>query len=169
MDERIRQLIEQIPEKPPRSVLQPHVHLIRQLRRKRLTYRAIARLLHAEYGVSVHWTTIHSFLKVRARRRCDEIRPKYELPDEGAAEPSPVHREATFGAPPAAQFRTAAEQAAFFEELKRRKRTPPPPPPKSAFHYEPGEPLRLITDADELEKSTALVEKLRKGTQTGGQ
>ena len=90
MDERIRQLLDQIPENPPRSKLEPHIDLIRQLRRKKLTYRQIADFLQTHLSVSVHWTTIHAFLKVRARHRCDVLGPKYELPPlQKAAAPPP--------------------------------------------------------------------------------
>ena len=81
MDEKARQLLDQIADHPPRSVLQPHLQLIRQLRRKRFTYRGIARFLQTELGLSVHWTTIHSFLEVRTRRRCDEVLSQDQLPD----------------------------------------------------------------------------------------
>ena len=34
MDERVRALLEKVPEKPPRSKLEPHLEVIRELRRK---------------------------------------------------------------------------------------------------------------------------------------
>ena len=38
MDERIRKLLDNIPERQPRSRLEPHIDVIRELRRKRRSY-----------------------------------------------------------------------------------------------------------------------------------
>ena len=39
-----------LPPKPPRSKLEPHRELIRELRRKGRTYREVARLFHERLG-----------------------------------------------------------------------------------------------------------------------
>jgi hypothetical protein len=41
------------PPKPPRSKLEPHRELIRELRRKGRTYREVARLFHERLGLHV--------------------------------------------------------------------------------------------------------------------
>ena len=127
----MRQLLAELPDAPPRSKLEPHVDLIRQLRRKRFTYREIAEFLKVHLGMSIHWTTIHAFLKVRARHRCDVLRPKYEMPPPEPAETT---------APPAL---TAADIRARIEALKQRARQPKPET-KPIFEYEEGKPLTLI-------------------------
>jgi hypothetical protein len=43
-----KNILEPLPEKPPRSKLEPHRELIRELRRKGRTYREVARLFHAQ-------------------------------------------------------------------------------------------------------------------------
>jgi hypothetical protein len=48
MDPTLLSLLETIPQKPPRSKLETHRELIRQLRRKGCTYRDIVRILFAE-------------------------------------------------------------------------------------------------------------------------
>jgi hypothetical protein len=88
------------PPKPPRSKLEPHRDLIRELRRKGRTYREVARLFHERLGLHVALSTLHSFVKVRAKHR---KRTQFELPPTGlAAADSPVlERVAALKAKPA--------------------------------------------------------------------
>jgi hypothetical protein len=71
-----------LPPTPPRSKLEPHRELIRELRRKGHTYRAVARLFQERLGLSVAPSTLHSFVKVRAKHR---KRTQFELPPLEAA------------------------------------------------------------------------------------
>ena len=75
--------------KPPRSKLEPHRDLIRELRRKGQTYRDVARLFQERLGLYVAPSTLHSFVKVRAKHR---KRSQFELPpmELSATEVSPV-------------------------------------------------------------------------------
>lgn len=66
-----------LPPKPPRSKLEPHRELIRELRRKGRTYRDIARIFGERLHLSVTPSTIHSFVKVRAKHR---KQVQFELP-----------------------------------------------------------------------------------------
>jgi len=137
VDEKLRQLLAEIPESPPRSKLEPHLDVIRQLRRKRLTYREIAAFLQTHAGVSVHWTTIHAFLKVRARRRCDVLLPKYEMP-----EPMPA-------APPQSAPRTAVDYVAMRRQIAEEARAKEVKAQvKPRFTYD-GEPLILMPSPEE--------------------
>ena len=77
MDPTLLSLLETIPQKPPRSKLETHRELIRQLRRKGCTYRDIVRILRERAGLDVAVSTIHSFIKVRAKHR---KQVQYELP-----------------------------------------------------------------------------------------
>ncbi len=77
MDPTLLSLLDSIPQKPPRSKLETHRELIRQLRRKGCTYRDIVRILHERVGLDVAVSTIHSFIKVRAKHR---KQVQYELP-----------------------------------------------------------------------------------------
>ena len=77
-----------LPPKPPRSKLEPHRDLIRELRRKGQTYRDVARLFHERLGLYVAPSTLHSFVKVRAKHR---KRTQFELPPiQLATEESPA-------------------------------------------------------------------------------
>lgn len=74
-----------LPPKPPRSKLEPHRDLIRELRRKGQTYRDIARIFGERLHLSVTPSTIHSFVKVRARHR---KQVQFELPPATMEVPS---------------------------------------------------------------------------------
>jgi len=82
MDEKLRALLDQIPEKPPRSKLEQHLEVIRELRRKGRTYQEIAQFFTAHLNLTVAASTIHAFIQVRARRR--HPRPQVELPPAAA-------------------------------------------------------------------------------------
>ena len=114
--------ISDLPPKPPRSKLEPHRQLIRELQRKGRTYREVSRLFGERLGLQVAPSTLHSFVKVRARQRKQvqfEL-PAVELP---SAEPPVSARLAAFKAQPKVQ------------ESKR-----------SRFVFRENEPLTLSTD-----------------------
>jgi hypothetical protein len=113
------------PPKPPRSKLEPHRELIRELRRKGRTYREVARLFHERLGLHVALSTLHSFVKVRAKHR---KQTQFELPSVGqAATESPVlERVAALKAKPTVR------------EAKRDR-----------FVFRENEPLTLTTNGGE--------------------
>ncbi|MGB6134719.1 MAG: hypothetical protein WBG54_23280 [Acidobacteriaceae bacterium] len=77
MEPVLQSILESLPPKSPRSKLEPHRELIRELRRKGRTYREVARLFHERLGLYVAPSTLHSFVKVRAKHR---KRTQFELP-----------------------------------------------------------------------------------------
>jgi hypothetical protein len=91
--------IDNLPDKPPRSKLEPHRELIRELRRKGRTYREVAQLFHERLGLYVAPSTLHSFVKVRAKHR---RRAQFELPplDSAAAQTPGLDRVAVLRAKP---------------------------------------------------------------------
>jgi hypothetical protein len=92
-----------LPPKPPRSKLEPHRELIRELRRKGRTYREVSRLFAERLGLQVAPSTLHSVIKVRARNR---KQVQFELPPADVVreiEPTPNSRVAAFRAKPIAQ------------------------------------------------------------------
>ena len=70
-------ILESLPPKSPRSKLEPHRELIRELRRKGRTYREVALLFQERLGLYVAPSTLHSFVKVRAKHR---KQTQFELP-----------------------------------------------------------------------------------------
>lgn len=72
------------------SKLEPFRDFIAAERRKGTTYRRIAELLATEKGVTVDYSTIHAFVKVRSKPR----RKVITMLDESDEEPSPQSRKA---------------------------------------------------------------------------
>ena len=105
--------IDNLPEKPPRSKLEPHRELIRELRRKGRTYREVAHLFEERLGLNVAPSALHSFVKVRAKHR---KRTQFELPPiQLATADSPVlDRVSAFKAKPL--VRTAKPTRFVFRE-----------------------------------------------------
>ena len=68
MDPNISKLLDEIPEKPPRSKLELHADVIATLRQKRRTYREIAEFFRDHLAITVAPSTIHDFVRVRRRR-----------------------------------------------------------------------------------------------------
>jgi hypothetical protein len=67
MDESIQDLLNKLPAKAPRSKLEPHRTLIFELLAKWWTYRDIAALFSDQLKISVAPSTLHNFVKVRAK------------------------------------------------------------------------------------------------------
>jgi hypothetical protein len=127
MDPTLLSLLETIPQTPPRSKLETHRELIRQLRRKGCTYRDIVRILHERVGLDVAVSTIHSFIKVRAKHR---KQVQYELP--------PLEPESSLNtrlSPDDVASRIAALKAKPVEQNGKPKH----------FHFEESEPLKLVS------------------------
>jgi hypothetical protein len=127
MDPTILSLLDAIAQKPPRSKLETHRELIRQLRRKGCTYRDIVRILRERVGLDVAVSTIHSFIKVRAKHR---KQLQYELPP-----PEPDSPVSARMSPDDVASRIAALKAKPVEHKAKPKH----------FHFEESEPLKLVS------------------------
>ena len=146
MDETLRQLLDQLPVRAPRSKLEPHTEVIRVLRQKRRTYAEIAAFLREHLQLSVAPSTIHDFVKTRARQARRTKTQPLELPPAGAApwEP-PAGRSPVIDSPlPAPAPAPATDEG---RERMRALRAQPPPAPAPAkpsrFAFDPTEPLTL--------------------------
>lgn len=111
-----------LPPKPPRSKLEPHRELIRELRRSGRTYREVARLFSDRLGFHVAPSTLHSFLKVRARHR----------------------KQVQFELPPLAQ--AVAETATSNQIAALKAKLPAGEPKRTRFVFRENEPLTLSSD-----------------------
>jgi hypothetical protein len=136
MDEKIRTLIEQTPEKPPRSKLEPHEDLIRELRRKRCTYQDIAQFFAEYLNLKVAPSTIYAFVRARARRRRDRAEWRSAENTEGLSHSTIIANNANV--------------RRGVEEFQRQPLSEEPEKPQ--FHYDENEPLRLIHNTTEVSK-----------------
>ena len=118
-------ILESLPPKSPRSKLEPHRELIRELRRKGRTYREVALLFHERLGLYVAPSTLHSFVKVRPKHR---KQTQFELP---AMEPSTG----------------AAPESVGIAALRAKSLAPARKPAR--FVFRENEPLTLTTGGEQ--------------------
>lgn len=125
-----------LPSGAPRSKLEPHYNLIRDLRKRRCTYQQIARFLKDRLNLAVAPSTIHSFVAIRAKRRRAQ-RAEYELPPSVAdTVPNPPE-------PPGE--RLVPEDP--IGVLRRRRNVERAKGQR--YEFVEGEPLRLMTEEQE--------------------
>jgi hypothetical protein len=147
-DDRIREIIESLPEKRSRSRLEPFRQLIAELRRLRRTYREIAHVLREKCQVQVSAAAIHNFVRLHLRRKPNPIRRQapgaLALPQFGAT----AMNERAVGPSIRKRVTTSAvsdeEVRRRIEELKHR-----PVPVETTpelFHYDPNEPLHRLPE-----------------------
>ena len=146
MNEELQSILDQMPARPPRSKLEPYRDLIRNLRQKRKTYREIAAFLHQHCNVGVHHSTIYDFVHAPYRNpEQDQIQSETPRPLQPVLRAENVM---TIGGVPG--YTPAQDLHARIAAIKSRKSTTQTPKP--VFHYEEGEPLRLISDPKTKEK-----------------
>jgi hypothetical protein len=141
VDEKLRQLLDQMPERPPRSKLEPHAEVIRELRKKRRTYQEIAAFFKEHLQLSVAPSTLHDFVKTRARQARNRTASALELP---APEPKRSAPVTTTAAALPTSTEAAREQ---IRTVKSRSITNPKEPPR--FEFDPQQPLTLNPKAKE--------------------
>ena len=138
MDEKLRHLLDQLPERAPRSKLEPHREVIRELRKKRRTYAEIAAFFREHLQLSVAPSTIHEFVKTRARQARQEQEDSPQLP---ARLPAPSVASSALPSPatPALRLPSSDERR---ERIRLLREQPAPTKPEGPrFQFDPEEPL----------------------------
>ena len=142
MDDKLQVILDSLPEKPPRSRLEPYCELIDELRRRGRTYREIARILVEKCQLQVSRSTVHDFVRGRSRTKPKPAKRK----TPGSAETTSVSQPAVTGRTTRAN--TANQGRPPVDEVQQRiaalklRPAPEQTSPKQ-FHYDPSEPLRL--------------------------
>ncbi len=128
MDERLLATLDTLPQKPPRSRLEPYGEFIEELRQRGRTYRDIASILAERFQLRVWASTVQRFIRVqtKAKQRRSSERRQFE------AQP---------GQNPIRTNLSNDEVRQRIEALKRRQ--PQSEPTEERFHYDPSEPLHL--------------------------
>jgi IS30 family transposase len=67
MRQSVQDTLAELPPKPPRSRLEPHVELIQELRRRKWTFQQIADILAEKVSIRVTGSAVHDFLRRRNR------------------------------------------------------------------------------------------------------
>src|SRR5712691_4775063 len=113
MEGKLDEILDGLPESPPRSCLESFRDFINELRRRKRTYRDIATILEEKCQLRVSKSTVHRFLRARPRQDRKSPRPPAVTPiktDSTEIKPHliPTHTE------------TTDEVRRRIEELKRR-------------------------------------------------
>jgi hypothetical protein len=138
MDAKFREILDALPNKPPRSRLEPYRELIEELRRRGRTYVDIAGILAEKCQVQVTASGVHDFVRTRSRMKRRSTKqiasdpPKTTPPSNGTGRVDSTQK-------PLADDEVRRRIAA----LKARKPVVEAEP--NGFQFDPTEPLRLIT------------------------
>jgi len=127
-----REILDNLPEKPPRSRLEPYRELILEMRRRGRPLREITQVLGEKCCISVVPSTIHDFLKADSvLERSDESK----APEKMSGPEAPRrHKRLSVSSP-------AGEVEQRIAALKARKPETRNLPER--FKFVSGEPLRL--------------------------
>jgi IS30 family transposase len=143
LSDKFRAILDALPEKPPRSRLEPYSELIDELRRRRRTYREIVDVLAEKCNLRASISTLHDFVRAKekeAKKAAKALRTTVrQARDENPRTVSP----------PAGTHKVRDDNPTD-DEVRRRiaalKQRPARTPADSTkqFEYNPDEPLRLI-------------------------
>ena len=135
-EDQVRQLLNELPKRGPRSRLDPFRELILEMRNRQYPYRAISRFLAERCGVHISHNAVRNFLN----RRCSDM-PASSAPAppdrQSASEPHAIEPEWL-------ESRTREQQQAVrhrIATLKRRSR--PTADADTSFRFDPAQPLTL--------------------------
>src|SRR5437762_1902780 len=142
MDDRFQDILDGMPEKPPRSRLEPYRELIDELRRRGRTYREIARILAEKCQLRTAASTVNRYLRKR-------MSAKAKSPARRTPKPTKTMRVTAKAATERiARPNSPQEERPSRNEIQERiaalKLKPAPAQSNpELFRYDPNEPLHL--------------------------
>lgn len=139
MDPKFKEIIDGLPDKPPRSRLEPYYELITELRRHGRTFRDIADILAEKCQLQVTASGIHAFLRTRSQaKRGLGKRRNSRKNERRIASAIPLIKTAAEDSAIASS--PGDEVARKIAVLKARKTDAKPTP--EPFHFDVNQPLR---------------------------
>jgi hypothetical protein len=137
MDARFREILDALPDKPPRSRLEPYREFIEELRRRGRTYVDIAGILAEKCQVQVTASGVHDFVRTRSRMKRRSIKQAASDPPKSVPTSTGAGRE------------DSSQKPSGDDEVRRRiaalkARKPVAAAEPNGFQFDPTEPLRLI-------------------------
>ena len=141
MDDRFQDILDGMPEKPPRSSLEPYRELINELRRRGRTYREIAHILAEKCQLRAAASTVNRFLRKRKVARAKPPTPLTPKSDKTVSVTTRAATERVASSNPQEQRLSDDEVQQRIAALKLK-----PAPAQSSpdlFRYDPNEPLHL--------------------------
>lgn len=140
MSDKFRAILDALPEKPPRSRLEPYRELIDELRQRRRTYREIVSVLAEKCDLRVSISTIHDFVRAKSKEAKKAARTSVPSADIRNPESTALRRSA----PQLNQGNPTAEEVQRRIAAVKQRKVPPSTNPSEGFQYNPDEPLRLL-------------------------
>ena len=137
MESKLQDILNSVTVKPGRSRLEPYGELIDELRRRGLTYRDIAAILAEKCEFHVSKSAINDFVRAQSRRKGNSAK---RIAIDAMIVTPMVPRATTMAS---AQKPSEDEVRQRIAAFKARKPATSPSP--ATFHFDPNEPLRLIT------------------------
>ena len=132
MDATLKNILDELPDKPPRSRLEPYREFIEELRSRGRTYRDIADILAEKRAVHVTGSGVHDYLRTRSRAKAGHLEVSQSKPTKlPVSIPVASDSVAATSSSGEVQRRIAALKARNTEVRPR------------GFEYDPDEPLRL--------------------------
>jgi hypothetical protein len=139
MDDKFQDILDSLPEKPPRSRLEPYTELIGELRRRGRTYREIRHILAEKCATQVSVSTLHGFLRVQSRVK---KKPAKRQPTALAKISRNAVTLETTGVNATKQAKPPIDEVQQRIVGLKLRSTPANAGPQQ-FQYDPNEPLRL--------------------------
>jgi hypothetical protein len=134
MDANLQKILDELPEKPPRSRLEPYREFIVELRSRGRTYRNISEILAEKCAVQVTSSGVHDFVRSRSRAK---VMQKLST----TTKTNQIPADNPLAADKAAAVSSSEEVQRKIAALKARNTGGEPS--KGGFEYNPDEPLRL--------------------------
>jgi hypothetical protein len=134
MDANLKNILDELPIKPPRSRLDPYREFIKELRGRGRTYRDIAGILAEKCQVQVTGSGVHDFVRSRSR-------PKVSQAQTGPTKTNQVAVDNLGTAGIAPEVPSSEEVQRKIAALKARGTTAESG--TRGFEYDPDQPLRL--------------------------
>jgi hypothetical protein len=138
MEVNFQEILDALPEKPPRSRLEPYRDLIEGLLNRGCTYREIKKILAEKCGLGVALSTLHGFMVPRPRAVNGARRSFPALGTKNVETVMAAKKQSSNGN---VIQRPVAEVRQKIAALKNRI---PTETKSEVFSYDPEQPLRLL-------------------------
>ena len=144
MDPKFEAILNALPANEPRSRLEPYRELILEMRKRKRSYREIARVLKQSCGLRVGTSTINDFVLAKSqstsKRRCT-VAKEISVTNKHSEEPRRTYRRKKDMQGPISSPKALEDTARNIKEVKNI--APSSNNTKPLFEYNPDEPLRL--------------------------
>ena len=118
MDEKFQIILSSLPQKAPRSRLEPYRELIDELRERGRTYQEIAQILTEKCQVATSRSAVNDFVRVRKRRKSKQ--PTARPQESNNARPAGARRCGSWSSTCCRALTSISAASKGFAETSRR-------------------------------------------------